>query len=37
MDHAQPRGTTGPSTAGAALYSVLVNIVLIAAKLLSAC
>src|SRR5437588_5157535 len=34
MDHAQPRRTAGPSTAGAALYSVGVNIVLIAAKLL---
>src|SRR5205807_2427986 len=34
MDHVQPRRTAGPSTAGAALYSVGVNIVLIAAKLL---
>jgi cation diffusion facilitator family transporter len=34
MDHAQPRGIVRPSKAGAALYSVLVNIVLIAAKLL---
>src|SRR2546425_7556718 len=34
MDQAQPRSTIRPSKAGAALYSVLVNIVLIAAKLL---
>ena len=34
MDHVQPRPIVGPSKAGAALYSVLVNIVLIGAKLL---
>jgi cation diffusion facilitator family transporter len=34
MDHAQPRGIVRTSKAGAALYSVLVNIVLIGAKLL---
>src|ERR1700738_1178672 len=34
VDHAQPHGNVRPSKAGAALYSVLVNIVLIAAKLL---
>src|ERR1700737_1899754 len=34
MDQAQPRGTVRPSKTGAALYSVLVNIVLIGAKLL---
>src|SRR5258708_4065851 len=34
MDQAQPRSIIRPSKAGAALYSVLVNIVLIAAKLL---
>jgi cation diffusion facilitator family transporter len=34
MDHAQPRGIVRTSKSGAALYSVLVNIVLIAAKLL---
>src|SRR4030088_2784965 len=34
IEHAQPRGIVRPSKAGAALYSVLVNIVLIAAKLL---
>src|SRR5437588_7661904 len=34
MDHAQPRRTAGPSTAGAALYSVGVNLVLIGAKVL---
>ena len=33
-DHAQPRGVAGPSKAGAALVSVLVNTVLIGAKLL---
>src|SRR5205809_829734 len=33
-DSAQPHGIVRPSKAGAALYSVLVNIVLIAAKLL---
>jgi cation diffusion facilitator family transporter len=34
MDQAQPRGIVRTSKAGAALYSVLVNIVLIGAKLL---
>src|SRR6202165_5465136 len=34
IDQPQPRETIRPSKAGAALYSVLVNIVLIAAKLL---
>src|SRR3979490_242819 len=34
VDHVQPQGVVRPSKAGAALYSVLVNIVLIAAKLL---
>src|SRR5438046_9578411 len=34
LDSAQPHGIVRPSKAGAALYSVLVNIVLIAAKLL---
>src|ERR1700681_4234359 len=34
IDQAQPQGTIRPSKAGAALYSVLVNIVLIGAKLL---
>ena len=34
MDSAQPHGIVRPSKAGAALYSVLVNTVLIAAKLL---
>lgn len=33
-DHTQPRGVAGPSKAGAALVSVLVNTVLIGAKLL---
>src|ERR1700716_3419598 len=34
MDQAQPQSVVRPSKAGAALYSVLVNIVLIGAKLL---
>src|SRR3982075_3500576 len=34
VDHVQPRGVVRPSKTGAALYSVLVNIVLIADKLL---
>src|ERR1700704_3662590 len=34
VDHVQPRGVVRPSKTGAALYSVLVNIVLIGAKLL---
>src|SRR5437879_11440127 len=34
LDTAQPHGIVRPSKAGAALYSVLVNIVLIAAQLL---
>src|ERR1700674_4975125 len=34
MEHAQPRGIVRPSKAGAALYSVMVNVVLIGAKLL---
>src|ERR1700716_1177103 len=34
VDHVQPQGVVRPSKTGAALYSILVNIVLIAAKLL---
>jgi cation diffusion facilitator family transporter len=34
VDHVQPQGVVRPSKTGAALYSVLVNIVLIGAKLL---